>query len=78
MPIYEYTCPDCGSNFELLVKAMADDNSSATCPGCGGTAAKRQFSSFAIGTGSFESPAQCSPGFCGNCPAEGTCPHGEN
>jgi len=31
MPIYEYTCRDCGSEFEILVRA----DEKPACPSCG-------------------------------------------
>jgi putative FmdB family regulatory protein len=37
MPIYEYTCPACGTRFEAIKKLGED---SAPCPRCGGTAEK--------------------------------------
>jgi putative FmdB family regulatory protein len=37
MPIYEYTCPACGTRFEAIKKLGED---SAPCPRCGGTAGK--------------------------------------
>lgn len=31
MPIYEYTCKDCGSDFELLIRG----DEKPVCPSCG-------------------------------------------
>ncbi len=44
MPLYDFECPDCGCNFEALVK-LADP--SPPCPQCG-TQAKRLISAPAI------------------------------
>jgi putative FmdB family regulatory protein len=34
MPIYEFTCPDCGLRFERLMR-MADNGQEQECPDCG-------------------------------------------
>jgi putative FmdB family regulatory protein len=49
MPIYEYTCQDCESQFERFVRSMTS-NIDVTCPHCGGTHVKKGWSVF--GTGS--------------------------
>ena len=40
IPIYEYSCQDCGETFEALVRG-ADE---PACPACGGGALERLFS----------------------------------
>jgi len=45
MPIYEYQCPKCGREFELM-RAMSQSDEPAPCPNCG-TAAQRLVSVFA-------------------------------
>ena len=40
IPIYEYTCQDCGNDFELLVRG----SDTPACPGCESTDLERQFS----------------------------------
>lgn len=40
IPIYEYSCQDCGKAFELLVRGAQKP----TCPECGSEALERQFS----------------------------------
>lgn len=44
MPIYEYTCQACGSDFELLVMSAA---TKPVCPGCGSAKLDKKFSTFA-------------------------------
>ena len=43
MPIYEYRCENCGTEFEHLLRG--DDK--PECPSCGGERLKRQFSAHA-------------------------------
>ena len=44
MPLFEYRCPDCDSQFELLIRG-ADV---PVCPTCGGTALEKVLSLFAV------------------------------
>ncbi len=46
MPLYEYTCHDCGRRFEMLQRVGAD-RAGVLCPGCGGEEVAKQFSTFA-------------------------------
>lgn len=41
MPIYEYSCEQCGNQFEELVFG---EDEKATCPGCGREECKRMLS----------------------------------
>jgi putative FmdB family regulatory protein len=68
MPIYEYTCEDCESQFEKFVRSMTS-NVEVKCPHCGGTHVKKGWSAFATsntgsGLGGVAAPAasSCSPG----------------
>jgi putative FmdB family regulatory protein len=68
MPIYEYTCQDCSTQFEKLVRSMTA-SVEIKCPECGGTHVKKGWSLFGTGglgdgLGSFASaPASsCSTG----------------
>jgi len=45
MPIYEYVCPDCELNFELL-RPISQSTEAAACPHCRKTA-ERKLSTFA-------------------------------
>lgn len=49
MPIYEYRCPECGTDFELL-RTMSEMNEPALCPRCG-TESERLVSVFAAKEG---------------------------
>lgn len=65
MPIFEYHCPACGKDFELIVKNSA---STPECPDCGAKELKRKFSSFAVASGNSKSKCRASD--------SAPCPHG--
>jgi len=49
MPVYEYRCPKCGTEFELM-RPMSDMDKPALCPQCGAEA-ERLISVFASKVG---------------------------
>jgi putative FmdB family regulatory protein len=52
MPLYEYRCPDCGSNFEKIVR-FSEADKTPLCPQCGKQNASKLISAGAvIGTSS--------------------------
>ena len=53
MPIYEYSCPTCDHEFELLVRGSEQP----TCPSCQGAKLERQLSVPAAHTGGRSSGA---------------------
>lgn len=68
MPIYEYACQDCDTQFEKFVRSMQADVK-VKCPQCGGTHIKKGWSIFGTGgTGSGfgelagASASSCNPG----------------
>jgi len=63
MPIYEYRCDECGKKFELFVRSMTKQNSSA-CPECGSQQVRKDISLFGVGgtSGGKMSAASCGPG----------------
>ena len=46
MPLYEYSCRECGRRFEVLQRIGADATG-VVCPGCGTGTVSKQFSTFA-------------------------------
>ena len=50
MPIFEYSCDDCGSKFEKLVRRSADADA-VRCPSCGQDHLTTQYSTFAARSG---------------------------
>ncbi len=71
MPIFEYSCDDCGTKFEKLVRRSADADAVA-CPGCGEKHLKTEYSTFAARAAApkaAETPCGgggCGAGLCGS------------
>jgi len=51
MPLYEYRCPECGYEFDLL-RRMSDSDDDVTCPACGAEQVERKMSASACSLGS--------------------------
>ena len=54
MPIYEYYCPKCGRDFELI-RPVTQSDTPAECSECG-EPAQRQLSNFAFRSNTFTAP----------------------
>jgi putative FmdB family regulatory protein len=68
MPIYEYSCEDCGTKFEKLVRRQAE-TSGVECPSCGQQHLKQEHSTFAAHAGGSSSASDmpvCPSGRCSN------------
>jgi putative FmdB family regulatory protein len=62
MPLYEYACKACSTEFEALVRTKE----APACPACHGTDLERKLSVFAAHTSA--APARMSaPAGCGTC-----------
>lgn len=62
MPLYEFTCEECGATFEELV-AAALDTLGVTCPACGSEEVEKLVSRFASGgSPSGDGGSSCGPG----------------
>jgi putative FmdB family regulatory protein len=65
MPIFEYSCEDCGTKFEKLVRRNGD---AVLCPSCGQDHLKTELSTFAAhsaaGTKQSREMPQCPGGMC--------------
>jgi len=73
MPIYEYSCNQCGHRFETLVRKSSE---TVNCKQCGSTELQKLVSAHAITSGAADTAchaAPCSPapacGSGGGCPA---------
>ncbi len=64
MPIYEFRCPQCGTEFEELVLRM-DTEEQVRCPQCGQRGPEKKISRFAShrSGGSASSQASCTTSF---------------
>jgi putative FmdB family regulatory protein len=68
MPIYEYSCDDCGTKFEKLVRRSAEADA-VSCPSCGQDHLTTEYSTFAArANGVAKEPAAmgggCGAGMC--------------
>jgi putative FmdB family regulatory protein len=65
MPIYEYSCDDCGSKFEKLVRGA---ETQVACPKCGEKHVKQELSTFAAHANGRSAEPQmgggCGAGMC--------------
>jgi len=65
MPIYEYRCSSCGSEFEKLVRA----SDMPKCPSCQGEKLEKKLSVFS--TSSQQAGSGALPEACASCPNSG-------
>jgi len=69
MPIFEYKCDSCGTQFEKLLR-RSEDVSALSCPDCGEQHLSQQYSTFAAHASGPSSAASempsCPSGMCGN------------
>ncbi|HEX4232115.1 MAG TPA: zinc ribbon domain-containing protein [Bryobacteraceae bacterium] len=67
MPIFEYSCDDCGTKFEKLVRRSAEANA-VRCPSCGQDHLTTEYSTFAAhaqgSTGDTQPASGCGGGMC--------------
>jgi len=76
MPIYEYTCPNCKTTFELM-RPMSQSDEKAACPKCSKPAQRAisRFSCLAKDDTGYTAPiggsscSGCSSSSCGTCGA---------
>ena len=65
MPIFEYTCRECGHQFEKLIRAETNPE----CPKCQSIELEKLLSVFATTASTAAAPIMSSP--CGSCPHSG-------
>ena len=75
MPLYEYSCPACGHQFEELVRAADADK--VACPKCKTRKTRRNLSTFGVSMAPSRSGGSAPAGNCSGCPgsAGGSCPY---
>jgi putative FmdB family regulatory protein len=71
VPIYEYTCEQCQTRFEQLVRSMSGSDK-FKCPKCGSGKTARTLSVFAVGAEQAKSGSSDAP-MCGRCGGPGPC-----
>ncbi len=64
MPIYEYVCRECGHEFELFVRSMAEADQ-GLCPKCQSRQISKRFSTFASKSGGSGSSVAAAPSCSG-------------
>jgi len=73
MPIFEYSCDDCGTKFEKLLRRTTEAND-VRCPSCGQEHLTTEYSTFAAHAKSAGAqqakPADCGAGMCGSGPCQ--------
>jgi putative FmdB family regulatory protein len=67
MPIYEYRCKECATDFEDLIRNAADEEA-LRCPECGSPDCTRQMSTFGL-AGSVRKPITAGASSCAGCTA---------
>jgi len=74
MPIFEYSCDDCGTKFEKLMR-RAGETDGLECPSCGERHLTQELSTFAAHGGGGAKPQQPMGGGCpaGMCRTPGMC-----
>ena len=71
MPIYEYSCRDCGTRFEKLLR-RAEDARDLACPSCGQTQIQQELSVFAAHAAESRAP-EMPMGPCAGCQNPAAC-----
>jgi putative FmdB family regulatory protein len=69
MPIFEYVCEGCDSQFEKYVRVSGE---SVSCPECQGQQVEKQFSTFAF-TGTGGAGRASAGSSCGGCRPSASC-----
>lgn len=69
MPIYEYKCQGCQTQFEALVRS----DTVPACPSCHSTELEKMLSVFATAASAPEAPPPGPCGSCGNFRGPGAC-----
>ena len=71
MPLYDFTCDDCGKDFDKLFRTTPQ-RPEAACPACGSANTRRALSLVNAGKGRGKAAAAEMP-MCGRCGGPGPC-----
>jgi len=63
MPLFEYHCPKCNHQFELLVMG----STAPACPECNSKKLEKMLSTFAVNINGGAAMREAMPGPCGSC-----------
>ncbi|OXU14428.1 FmdB family zinc ribbon protein [Sedimentisphaera salicampi] len=64
MPMYEYSCEDCGKKFQFFQKSIRSEKKQ-TCPECGSSKVRKLISSFsAVSDSGSSDSGSCPTGMC--------------
>lgn len=63
MPVYEFTCRECATEFEELVRS----DERVACPSCSSKRVEKRFSTFATQNAPSSAAPTSLPGGCGTC-----------
>ena len=72
MPLIEFRCKECSSEFEILV-GVSEDSEKKVCPSCGGRRLEKLLSSFSAGSASKSETGPCGISECAASPGSGVC-----
>jgi putative FmdB family regulatory protein len=74
MPLFEYSCAECGRRFELLMR----EGVMPVCPSCRSERVEKQFSAFAVGASAAQASPMPAGRGCGGCQNPAACGFGNN
>jgi putative FmdB family regulatory protein len=68
MPVFEYSCSDCDTSYEILHRG-AEREDAIVCPSCDSRRYRKRFSVFAAATAGAGGVSSCSDGSCAPAPS---------
>ena len=74
MPLFEYSCTQCGKRFEVLVRAGV----TPACPACQSQSVEKQLSVFAVGAAPPKAAPMPAGGPCQGCQNPAACGFGSH
>jgi putative FmdB family regulatory protein len=66
MPLFDFVCAACGTQFEQLIRTSSQTAQAVVCPACKSTETQKKLSTFAVAgynsPGNSAAAANCAPG----------------